>query len=554
MKQEDGKFNWIVAENDEAWQATQAQTQLAGDPPTGLAINSLHKKEVVLTTLLATLLLLMIGGWLWPRSILTKGTIQKLSPTVAQAEQALTQTIESLDTSIHVNNIQLLGDRVMAQVTVVDTEEGKVRAYRETHFYGKSAAGWQRIPPDLALLGPQKTLKIANFTILYDAVDADAIYQAAPKIEQLFAGLRHDFGLSAAEAGSPYTIEIASSSILGISFYDPIQRKLTIASPLLLSVPVEITPATLVEQVTVYPLARLLIHEAINQHDERWQYNFGHWYPMENSLALWALWQEGGPIVSSHDALITWLYQMSKNPSSRHALPAGYAELCHFDRVWQLIPSDLMIPLFCNVEAPTGRPANYDLALASRWPQLVNYRGEGSYSLPRPDSAAISLETIIEYIVATYGRDKLPQFFNALGEHTTPDTLIPALFGVSRTSFEAGWQGLSRPALLGALAQESITRFPCHGFQQLAELSQFRFDARKFLFERGCGFWCRRLLPMIFIVRGRANQQARHQAGKHTDQTETRNHEENGGDTSSCGDGIVVAIADGGDRHHRIPD
>jgi hypothetical protein len=42
--------------------------------------------------------------------------------------------------------------------------------------------------------------------------------------------------------------------------------------------------------------------------------------------------------------------------------------------------------------------------------------------------------------VVTYGRDQLPVFVTALDEYSTLDTLIPAVFGVTRVEFEAGWQ------------------------------------------------------------------------------------------------------------------
>jgi hypothetical protein len=436
MKKPHSNIDWIVAENDEVWQATQAQTHREGNRATDVAINTVPRKEVVLTTLLATLLLLLVGGLLWSRSTPTKGAIHKLSLNAEQEEQTLTQTLESLDNAMHVNKIQRLGDRVMAEVTA-EYEEDQVRAYRETRFYEKSASGWQRIPPDPTLLGPQNTLKSANFTILYHVVDADAAFEAAPKLEQLYATLRYDFGLPAVVSTVVYTVEVDGNA-LDVEHFSYSQHKLTISSPFLLSLPVEITPATAVEEEAILPLAYLLIHEAFYQHDARWQFNFGRWYPMENGLALWELWQEEGLLASSHN-IITWLYRMTENPNSRHSLPAGYIQLCHIHGIGQLTSSDLMIPHFCSGQDAERVPTHDDLALASTWPQRNDY-GSRAHVSPNPYSAPITLETIIEYIVAIYGRDKLPQFFNALGEYTTPDTLIPALFGVSRAHFEAGWQ------------------------------------------------------------------------------------------------------------------
>jgi hypothetical protein len=52
----------------------------------------------------------------------------------------------------------------------------------------------------------------------------------------------------------------------------------------------------------------------------------------------------------------------------------------------------------------------------------------------------LTLETVIEYGVATYGHDALPRLIAAMGEHDSWQRLIPALFATSAEEFEAGWQ------------------------------------------------------------------------------------------------------------------
>lgn len=52
----------------------------------------------------------------------------------------------------------------------------------------------------------------------------------------------------------------------------------------------------------------------------------------------------------------------------------------------------------------------------------------------------VALATLFEYVVATYGRERLPALLLGLSQHSTWETLIPAVFGVSQTEFEAGWQ------------------------------------------------------------------------------------------------------------------
>jgi hypothetical protein len=50
------------------------------------------------------------------------------------------------------------------------------------------------------------------------------------------------------------------------------------------------------------------------------------------------------------------------------------------------------------------------------------------------------LATLIEYAVATYGREHLAALMAGLGQYESWDTLLPGVFGVSAAEFEAGWQ------------------------------------------------------------------------------------------------------------------
>jgi hypothetical protein len=50
------------------------------------------------------------------------------------------------------------------------------------------------------------------------------------------------------------------------------------------------------------------------------------------------------------------------------------------------------------------------------------------------------MATLIEYAVATYGRERLPVLVASLRQHHTWETLVPTVFDVSATEFEAGWQ------------------------------------------------------------------------------------------------------------------
>jgi hypothetical protein len=57
----------------------------------------------------------------------------------------------------------------------------------------------------------------------------------------------------------------------------------------------------------------------------------------------------------------------------------------------------------------------------------------------------MAAQTVVEYAVMTYGRERLPTLPGGLvgargPGYETWDALVPAVFGVSAGEFEAGWQ------------------------------------------------------------------------------------------------------------------
>jgi hypothetical protein len=78
-----------------------------------------------------------------------------------------------------------------------------------------------------------------------------------------------------------------------------------------------------------------------------------------------------------------------------------------------------------------------------RLDELIPQSLAESFVDPPPAShpgRTVALATLIEYAVAAYGRDRLPALVAGLGQYESWDTLLPAVFGVSATEFEAGWQ------------------------------------------------------------------------------------------------------------------
>jgi hypothetical protein len=324
------------------------------------------------------------------------------------------------------------GDRAMAQVTVrYPAAAGEALAYRETHFFEQTAQGWTRVKPDPNLMGPWQTLETDDFTIRYRPLDLKAVIEAAPRLDLLYGKLRRDFGLPVAASTPNITLEVVTDELP--NGYDLSFPTSTIAvpSPALLSVPVELTEDTVLYQSVVYPLA--------------WKAGVSRWQPIIDVLKLWAPWADGGPLAAGREDLVRWLYQNAQAaPVAPHtAVPEGYARLCRTYRVWGLAPWQTSIPLACN-ESDTDQWSpwvNPRLGLRlSDVPPDIPMQSLAPSLLPNLASRVVTLATVIEYGVASYGRERLPHLMAALGEHDGWQTLLPAVFGVSAIEFEAGWQ------------------------------------------------------------------------------------------------------------------
>jgi hypothetical protein len=111
-------------------------------------------------------------------------------------------------------------------------------------------------------------------------------------------------------------------------------------------------------------------------------------------------------------------------------------------------PVQLHIPLLCaELDRRDWYIAGWQvadfprhLAQLAALPSAAAHRAQRDDAQPAHPGQAVALATLIEYAVATYGRERLPALVVGLGHYDTWNTLLPAVFGVSAAEFEAGWQ------------------------------------------------------------------------------------------------------------------
>jgi hypothetical protein len=496
MGKEEVEVEWSVSEDEQAWQTGQTAPESGSKAEAEASSRLGSRAERHLALLTVLLFLLLAGVWVWRWQTPSATIASELQATAAQefgaqptgGESTSSSAYGELETTLpgveNVTQFSVLkftsspfhhssrlgeddgiGYRVMAQVTASYPAAGpsghpETQAYREMRFYRQSSKGWQRIEPDPALMGPWQTLETAHFTIRYRPIDASAVSATASKLDLLYAKLRGDFGLLLAAVNAKQTIEVATDGALdgyAIDFVmrtiripsldgyaiDYPTRTIKVPSPALLSVPVEMTAAAVFYQSVVYPLASLLLADVVAQYQYPGRWNVGamKWSPLMEALRLWALWEEEGPLAAGRQDVVRWLYQnaQAEPVEARQAVPAGYEHLCRAYHIWGISPESMAIPLGCSeVDHQRWSAWRYP-ALPTRLTQRPYIEKSRSLAEAASDSA-VATETIIEYVVATYGRDRLPQLIAAWGEHASWETLIPAVFGIPAAEFEAGWQ------------------------------------------------------------------------------------------------------------------
>ena len=140
-------------------------------------------------------------------------------------------------------------------------------------------------------------------------------------------------------------------------------------------------------------------------------------------------------------------------PQRAPVLPERYTELCAIHQLWMLSPMLMGIPLECAhadarfwsrgpwlAHLPRTHLAQMSMRLRA-WERGISeheyYDGEAYlYRL----SEAVTVVTMVEYAVETYGQERLPMLVTGLDKHDNWESLLTAVFDVSAAEFEAGWQ------------------------------------------------------------------------------------------------------------------
>jgi hypothetical protein len=278
MKKTGALVEWSIVEDEREWQMIQPAAGDRSVVAMELVLPAANRREWHLAAVIGLLFVLLAGAWLWHKQVrraAVTGEIQaaavravstgptggglasqqpadqpppvagQTTPSIQHAESSARGGKETMQPTVQIGEVHVTGNRVMAQVTVsYPSAEGEALTYRETHFFRQTGAGWQRIDPEPTLMGPWQTLESDYFTIRYRPLDLKAVTEAAPRLDQLYGKLRRDFGLQATAVTPKTTIEVVADGLPKGYDFDFAEARIAVPSPALLSVPAEMTDAT----------------------------------------------------------------------------------------------------------------------------------------------------------------------------------------------------------------------------------------------------------------------------------------------------------------------
>lgn len=457
-------LEWRISDSDAEWQTLQQGTLTTLElPKEALPRPSWMMRHWRIGVALF-LLFAIIGGWTW--SVAQRGIDQieaeihdqvevvwwepstqgdGLGPASAQGIPRLFTTIQDDTARPLTSTVQLLafpGETAIVQL-VMQPGDGQP-ALRQTRFYRQTAEGWQLTKPDNELWGLPHSLESSHFIVHFRQNDAKAVSAVARQMDAVYTEIEHNFALTpnSKKLVIDVSVESMGGAILTLSWED---WPLVVPSPAVYLAPVELSDSTILAQSITLPLIGYMGDRAIEEYTipDRWR-------PLLRGLRLWQLWNLDMPLAQWQQELVKWLY-FDKPPADaeeKPMLPARYKELCAMYRLWMVSPDLDVIPLSCtdrdNFVWPPHRWTTHvpRTRLGQLSVPLANWEIEYQVALNDPyyPSEAIVIANLIEYMVSVYGHEQLPVFLAALAQFDDWETLVPAVFGVSATDFEAGWQ------------------------------------------------------------------------------------------------------------------
>lgn len=446
-------IEWEIAEDDQEWQLAQ-QAVLATPAPVQSGGRGWWQSWWKTMAIVFSCLLVM-GSVLWYQAQAGLSQIEGELKTAIEADQWRsisdsrakspgTDVIQELASNEQMSGearFQLLDLGKEWAIVKVTTTQGELD-YRQTRLFRRAANGWYSTAPSAALWGRPQVLETTDFIFHYYALDAEAVAEAATKLDAIYPGLAASYPHAPAQDGKRQIWISPEYSLTG-PIYRTSTTTLQIASPGVYLAPAEISEGDILAQAVLLEMLDVLVDESLDNPLLADSYDVrARTRVLLQGLRLWQLWHTELPLAALHKQTLQWIYS---NGARGRPTPSFDARLCALHQLWQDAPLAMQIPLFCGdgqqlVQDEVGRylPVAAPGSLAAIYlfaPVLPDEpaRGVG-------EAAMVSLATLFDYVATTYGQQSLVAFITNAALASNWDALIRDTFGVSRRDFELDWQ------------------------------------------------------------------------------------------------------------------
>jgi hypothetical protein len=259
--------------------------------------------------------------------------------------------------------------------------------YLETRFYQETERGWLQTRPGPAFWGPRQIYETEHLRFLFYSRDADLIEPSLAAIDRIYLTLHEIVGQSPPTITEKLVIAITPEMVAGRGVTS---QRIDVTSPVMARVPESLSPTAYISQSIVSRLSFWVLN------------GYGHESELPSFAAEWRGLMRG---------LRGWL---------------------RTDLLGQRWPWDAQAAAYFEQHYREQLPL--PLATLTSWndtPWVLDQ--------DRRMWQAGAAETLLNYVVDTYGRAQLAAFVQGLRQHDTWDELIPAVFDQSVTEFEVGW-------------------------------------------------------------------------------------------------------------------
>lgn len=434
MRKRSVSVEWHVAESEEEWRALHQERERAIQRSTRKSFLRWSASVLLMVTI-------ALGVWQWQQ----------------QQETALDSSPDST-VDEHTSD-GALAENVGASQQFAIADRGGLftnDVVRMLEHPEKGIHTFQHVDPALrpvlanALWGAQQALDTSHFHFQYRQIDAKTVTAGAPQIEQIYLELWQSWDLPL--TATPFVVQVSELYVRTDLPYVPQQvDQLTVSSPALYPTVAPWTTTDLFVQSVVLLLVDQLLAEAVEH------YAIGAARdPMLNGLRLWQLWDLRLPLAEQKTVLVPWLFTdlTTWQAGTPLPVPENYERLCTIYLLWMNRPSQLQIPLLCAEQDQS--PLRFAPEVLQRPPVVLPWLNVKHYLDEEADGQlrvrdgrhpgeVVALTMLVDYLVTTHGRAKLPDLLANLNRYRTWDDLLPAVYGVTKSEVEADWRQVLQP-------------------------------------------------------------------------------------------------------------